>query len=487
MKHLIPLLLLTILISACKTDITGELLPNQAPETHTAVDTIIRFGEDRLESRVEINWWGDDPDGLIAYYEYTFDEPVTASTVWLQTKAQDSVFLLQTPPGQDTVDFRFSVRAIDNQGLADPTPATASYPVRNSPPFVSFVSEEDDPTLTFPILKLFWEGGDPDGPDNVDHYELFWNDTTATPYIVDASTTAATFSAVDPTALGSVNSEVFLNNSTVAEAEQIPGMLTGQWNVLYARAVDQSDAKSGFAPSDSVFIKPVRSNILMVNAYSGGGDPVFDFYSERMTNAGYGSFDTLVLFDLGSVPQIAADNLTQSKIFDLYDLIIWFGNNAESSLSLAQRTTSDFFASGGKLFMSVYVSSSFDEQSNFLDFTPIAELVDPVDTTLILDIAAQIEPEDATWPTLESEGIVGVVRPIRLQIGAEPVYRAELIGRDAATLSLNPWNGEDLIMGRKRDAAGNSNFLISTLEIHTLDGNGNLDVLFGKVLEEFDF
>ena len=108
----------------------------------------------------------------------------------------------------------------------------------------------------------------------MDHYELFWNDTTATPYIVDASTTAATFSAVDPTALGSVNSEVFLNNSTVAEAEQIPGMLTGQWNVLYARAVDQSDAKSGFAPSDSVFIKPVRSNILMVNAYSGGGDPV---------------------------------------------------------------------------------------------------------------------------------------------------------------------------------------------------------------------
>jgi hypothetical protein len=482
------LVALIFALSACKTDISGELLPNLPPETSAVVDTIIRSGPDRLESRVTIQWWGNDPDGFVAGYEYTFDDPVTPATVWLFTRSQDSIFLLQTPAGQDTANFRFSIRAIDNQGLADPTPAALVYPVRNSPPSAQVVPGLSDPVLSFPILRFFWSGSDPDGTDNLSRFELYWNDTTNAPFVVDQSVTAATFEALEPGVTGEATCRLYLNNNTNAEAGTMSGMRIGSWNKLYVRAIDQSEAVSGFAASDSVFIRPVRSNVLLVNAYSGGSGPIFDFYHNQMLNLGLGLYDSLTLFESGATPQIAADNLTQERVFALFDLIVWFGNNAQSSLSLAQRTSGDFFAQGGKMLMAVYVSSSFDQQSAFLDFTPIAALVDPQDTTLLLNTGAAITPIASGWPNLQGTSIVGVVRPIITQIGATPVYEAALTARDNATLGLSPWNGASVIMASKRDALGNTNFLLSTLELQRMDGLGTINEFFEKVIQdEFGF
>jgi hypothetical protein len=222
----------------------------------------------------------------------------------------------------------------------------------------------------------------------------------------------------------------------------------------------------------------------MVNAYSGGSASIFTFYDAQLSALGISEYDTLTLFDPTVTPQLAADNLTQERIFDLFDLIIWFGNNAQSSLSLAQKTTGAFFGSGGKMLMSIYISSSFDQQSDFLDFTPIASLVDPSDTTLLLNSGAQLLPLEAGWPTLQGTSIIGVVRPLIVQIGAEPLYEAELTARDNVTLTLSDWEGPSVIMARKNDASGNPNFLISTLEIHRLDGLGTLSSFFQKVIEE---
>lgn len=472
----------------CKSNIDGTQEGNAAPETAVVVDTIIRSGDDRLESRVDIRWWGDDPDGYIVGYEYTFETPLTPATTWTFIRSQDSIFLLQTPPGQDTADFTFSVRAIDDEGAIDPTPAQATYPVKNSPPNVSFLIGEDDPVLSYPVVKFFWEGSDPDGQDNLDSYELYWNDTTAAPYTVDAATFSATFEAVDAFAGGESDAEVYLNTATTSELELIPGMRLGGWNVLYIRAVDQSAAKSGFVRSDSVYIRPVRSNVLLVNGYSGGSATVFDFYVDQLSSLGITNYDTLTLFDASAPRQVAADNLTQTRIFDYWDLIVWFGNNAQSNLSLAQRTSSDFFDDGGKMLMAVYVSSSFDEQSDFLDFTPISELVTPEDTTLLLDLGADIIATETGWPNLQGTSIVGVVRPLIAQIGARPLYEASLTARDDATLSLNPWNGESVVMALKEDVSGTPNFVLSTLELQRLDGLSTIDDFFSKVIvEEFGF
>ena len=136
--------------------------------------------------------------------------------------------------------------------------------------------------------------------------------------------------------------------------------------------------------------------------------------------------------------------------------------------------------------MSVYISSSFDPLSNFLDFTPIAELVNPVDTTLILDLGAQLNPLDIEYPTLQGTAIVGIVKPIILQIGATPLYEAELTAKDNITLSLTPWTGPSMVIAKKSDFTGNTNFVISTLELNKLDGLLNMQDLFQKILmDEF--
>ena len=476
-----------LVFGSCKKDFEGTELGNIAPETYLVTDTIIRFGDDRLESEVTLKWWSDDEDGFVTGYEYTFDPIISEATVWSYTEAQDSTFILAPPAGEDSADFVFQIRSIDNKGLKDPTPARLVIPVKNSPPEAQFLDGLVSPVKSFPVLKYFWSGTDPDGEENLLRFELCFNDTTQTPYIVDKTVTSAIFEAVDPAATDMV-CKVYQNAATLPNAITMDGMVGNAWNALYIRAVDQSEATSWYVKADSVFVKKVNSTVLMVNGYTTLTNETF--YAARLANQGFSVVDTIQIFEQsgGNYTQQSADNITQAKVFDLFDVIIWFSNSADNSFSLAQKTTGDFFNSGGKMLMSVYISSTFDPLSNFLDFTPIAELVNPVDTTLILDNGAQLIPVDGSWPTLQSTAIVGTVKPIILQIGATPLYHANLTAKDNITLSLTPWLGESVVMAKKEDGVGNTNFVISTLELNKLDGLINIDEFFQKVIiDEFGF
>jgi hypothetical protein len=265
-------------------------------------------------------------------------------------------------------------------------------------------------------------------------------------------------------------------------------LLANAWNTLYIRSVDQSNAKSACAVSDSVFVKQVHSNTLLVNGYSTTTNE--SFYISHLAANGISNVDTMQIFEsvAGAYTQQSADNLTQGRIFAMFDAIIWFSNSADNSFSLAQKTTESFFNNGGKMLMSVYISSSFDPLSNFLDFTPIASLVNPVDTTLILDLGATLSPEVIDWPALQGTAIVGVVKPINLQIGATPLYEAALTAKDNVTLTFTPWTGTSTVIAKKTDGAGQTNFVISTLELNKLDGLLNMDSFFEKVMiDEFGF
>lgn len=479
--------LTSLLLGSCRTGFDGELLENLPPETFTIVDTIIRLGDDRLESEVTIRWWGNDPDGFVTGYEFTFDNPDNPATQWSYSVNQDSVFILAPPPGNDTLDFRFHVRAVDNNDLRDPSPAALTYPVKNSRPSVAFQPGINNPVISYPVVKFFWEGSDPDGANNLAGYEVTLNDSSAVAVFLNAETSNLLLEAIEP---GSpvTACKMYLNSSSTAVTEELNGMLTDEWNKLYIRAVDQSAARSDWVAADSVFIKRVNSNILMVNGYTIGTTPE-EFYTEQMAANGFTTLETLKIFESvdGAFTQQSADNLTQEKVFALFDLIIWFSNGAESSLSLAQRTTETFFANGGKLLMSVYVSSSFDPLSNFLEFTPVASLVSPSDTTLILETGAELLPTDGTYPVLESTAIVGVVKPVQLQIGASAVYTAALTAKDNVALTFTPWEGESTVIARKT-AGGETTFVLSTLELQKLNGLMNMDAFFEQIIiNEFGF
>lgn len=468
-------------IGACKSGLKGNLNDNLPPDTHTALDTIIRSGDERLKSEVHIQWWGDDPDGYLAGYEFSFD-----NINWTFTKSNDSIFVLSPPAGQDTIDFVFRVRAIDNKGATDPTPAVLVYPIKNSVPQVQFVPGTHNPIKTFPVIKLYWKGSDPDGDQNISNYELVWNDTMRQPVVFPSSASSATFIASDMQGDSSA-CEIYINNNSTPESFQIDGLRLNDSNRLFIRVVDQSGSVSAYVASYQFFVKKVHSNILLVNAYTSGASTMESFYTQQLTSQGILLFDTIRIFEQsgGKNTQQSPDNITQSKIFDLFETIIWFGNNADQSLSLAQKTTDGFFNTGGKMMMVVYVSSTFDEQSQFLDFTPVASLVVPEDTTLILNNAAVVSPQKTGWPILKSNGIVGVVRPMNLNIGAEPLYHATLTARDNINLTLSPWMGISTVLARRK-VSGQTNFIISTVELNVLNGNNNIDSLFNKVLiQEF--
>ena len=107
----------------------GEAIDNIAPETHLAVKSIERFGADRLNSKVSMSWYGTDVDGYVTGYELSLD-----GTTWKHSTKQDSVFLFSIPAGSDTADITLYVRAIDNQGQRDESPASLVFPLKNAPP-----------------------------------------------------------------------------------------------------------------------------------------------------------------------------------------------------------------------------------------------------------------------------------------------------------------------------------------------------------------
>lgn len=477
------IILNAVFFTGCNNSLQGELAANLPPETFTIVDTIMRVGDDRFNSKVEISWWANDPDGLIAGYEYTFDSIITEPGSWHFTTRQDSIFLLPTPPGEDSLDFNFRVRAIDNLGAKDPTPAQLVYPVKNSPPTVVFIDAANNPLTTFPVLRFYWQGTDPDGAENLDHYECCWNDTAQLPYQMDISATGAVFEA---TSLQTNFPEcrVYLNNNTDPQSQLMNGLVLNDTNVLYIRAVDNALDVSPYVGSYKVYVKKPVSTILLVDGYTSGGAGVESFYTAQMAAAGFTTVDTMQIFQQlsGAYTQLAPDNISQSKLFALFKTIIWFSNDAVNSLSLGQRTLNDFFNNNGKLLMSVYVSSLFDEQSDFLDFTPIQSFVVPVDTTLLLTDTSTIFHLLPDYPDLRSSAFLGVVRPFNLAVGATAFYDASLIAKDNGTLELSGWNGISTIMAGKKNAAGETNFIISTLELQKLDGLGNMNDLFGQIL-----
>lgn len=472
-----------LLSAACKSSLEGNLLPDTPPETFTIVDTIIRNGDDRFNSQVEIHWWADDPDGYIAGYEYTFDSIIDEDHSWHFTTRQDSIFLLATPPGEDTLDFNFRVRAIDNLGIKDPTPATLVYPVKNSPPAVKFVPAANNPTVTFPVIRFYWEGTDPDGFENLHHYECCWNDTTSLPYTIEISATGAVFEANDLSSDFPL-CRVYLNNNGDPQQELINGLALNDTNVFYIRAVDNALAVSPFVASYKVYVKKPVSSILLVDGYTSGTVAVESFFTQQLASAGFPTADTMQIFQQanGAYTQMSADNISQSKLFALFNTIIWFSNDAVNSLSLGQRTLNDFFNNNGKLLMSVYVSSLFDEQSDFLDFTPVQSFVVPADTTLLLTDTSSIIHLAAGYSDLRSASFLGVVRPFHLAVGATALYDANLIAKDNNTLALSDWTGISTVMAKKYDGAGHTNFVISTLELQKLDGLGNMHTFFEQVL-----
>ena len=145
-------------LSGCSKISPVSTSPNIAPETTlTARGSPIAGGA----RQVHLQWLGSDEDGSVDHYLVRLD-----TLDWRRVTCTESVF---TFPGQTRrprlVDeeerHSFTVKAVDDRGEEDPTPAVVWFTPRNDLPETEIVDGPE--SVTGPMVFIEWAGTDPDG------------------------------------------------------------------------------------------------------------------------------------------------------------------------------------------------------------------------------------------------------------------------------------------------------------------------------------
>ena len=106
------IVLLTILpLSSCTKHFASTTSGNLPPKTFISAfpyrDSTQTTSFNPQSSRLEVQWWADDPEGLVIGYIVTFNRKT-----WTFTTKDDSVFFL--PLFSKDTTYAFTVAAIDN-------------------------------------------------------------------------------------------------------------------------------------------------------------------------------------------------------------------------------------------------------------------------------------------------------------------------------------------------------------------------------------
>lgn len=190
--RLLSWLLLAVLLGSCDADdaILGDPVPNAAPQTRITSTPIT---PERTSPRVTFYWTGEDPDGEIVGFEWRIssngrdgvldiEDTLEAYLPWTFTTARDSTFEVTADLDSFEIDLEnpdlqpreirywqshtFQVRAVDEDGRRDPSPAQVSFTATTLAPNV-FI---DLPTLRSSgscaaaarVLTFGWRVTDPD-------------------------------------------------------------------------------------------------------------------------------------------------------------------------------------------------------------------------------------------------------------------------------------------------------------------------------------
>lgn len=447
--------------AACDTDISGTADENQPPETALSVrDTSLvdnLEGAERFSSTVAIAWSGTDVDGFVAAYElrfYSQDQPPAGPEEgWTSTVRNDSLVLLPIPSGERAADVVFEVRAVDNEGLKDSSPARTVFPIQNAPPTIRFSLFDEPPDTTFSIFTFAWEADDPEGPDNLSRIEVSLNDSLNFVEL-PPDISFVTFVGQDPAA-DVTDARLFTGRAFRSSAFSVPGLQLDADNVLYLRAVDQTDTTSTLQRF-SWHVKRSAGEVLYVNDYrkSVAGN-LTDYHVNLLREylppgTAVDIWDISTPFATGTtglaprsdqLPPNADPTLRQQ--LTLYQYIYWVttastNNVTSNNLPFAAGVTDLFFENGGKLMVHTPISLPTDIQENTgnpaILLLPLSDLLvfpDTLREQLRLPIGAGVEPVQnlpgvaEPLPVLENQAFSINTLPFIAE-GANilPLYRA---------------------------------------------------------------
>ncbi len=452
--------LLIFLLASCNEKITDNLIGNVAPETFISLypDTEIS----KQQSKVQVHWWGDDPDGLIVGYYFTWD-----NVNWHFSSSNDSTFALQI--GAKDTSYYFKVSAVDNSGngvydnsiiqnginygpepyidknkngvydpndsfidigVIDPTPAQIKYPIKNSAPVVEWNALSVLPDTSFPVMSFGWEASDIDGDETIQKINISLNDTTK--YISIPGTTRLILIRVKDYSTTDYKAEILINGleSNIYSAK-LAGIKLNDNNIFYIQAEDISGAKSKFIPlpgeNKKWFVKKPAGKLLVLDDYQ-TTDNAQSFYKMMFDSVGNSSLKNKYdVWDLAK-NKVPYETVTFYETLKLFKYLYWYTDN-NPSLTLANLATKKFVNSGGKIFFSVIFPQTID-QSELQSFLPIdsAGTINGKNFTnsLIGNSVVSVSDASLPYPVLKTSTTIFRIRTFYPLAGsAIPVYNVE--------------------------------------------------------------
>lgn len=420
-------------ISSCTEDIVNEKVKNQSPETGIMLkpDSVIS----PQPTRLRVNWWGDDPDGIILgfYIKWNNED-------WKFTTSNDSLFALKI--GATDTTFVFNVAAVDAEGnsiydnavfqnginfgpepfidlnhngvrdddepyydigLIDPTPSSFAFPLKNSAPTIQWNELSFLPDTSFPVMSFGWIAEDIDGDETILRINIALNDTINSENIIslDGSVRTITLRTNEFTSQNPLMEILIEGQENNINSERLPGLLFDDLNYFYVQSEDISGAKSEFIrlPEEGAegnwFVKKPVGNLLVIDDYA-TQDNAGSFYAAMFDSLGLtGSYD---IYDIVN-QEPPYKNVTFLETIKLFDYLFWYTDN-NPSIDLAAFSTQKYLTQGGKIAYTMQFPQIVDPVE-LQSFIPI--ISDSIDArvSLLPGTAISSELTDPSYPNLQ--------------------------------------------------------------------------------------
>ncbi len=474
--HFLFFTALVFVALSCKK---GEKIGNGAPETIITPKAINLSGEQRLKSTVRLSWFGLDSDGYIEGYEYSKDEKN-----WNYTTNTDSTFVFIIEAGQDTADINFWVRAIDNDGNTDPTPAKLTVPIKNTPPNITLNKTLSTSDTALLVATVFWEADDPDGADNLKGYEIKINDGAW--FDLPKNLDNISITPSNPEANGATGANIY--STSDKKLGEIGGLIMEDTNSIFIRSYDLSLSYSELDTLSGLYFKGKKSDLLVI----GGDRDRNNFYKGRLANV-YTQFDYIdyTANDGASQPTFWNPTFTlmalqYDKLFIYSDKTTYLNDNTKKEsliLEAAAESVQEFIDQGKKAFIIGYFENPLDSNSNLFPLLNIARIDNSSKALLLEPFPNTLTSKEAGYPDLGTISFPSTASPFEKTSDVIEIYAGRFDGTSG-------YNGPTTV-GIKKQNEANGNTYQVYIAASMADMNADyskVDSLFNHVLNvEFDW
>jgi len=314
----------------------GTLKADAPPDTRIFIQGPV----DTVNHNVHLYWFGTDPDGTVKGFELRLlVATAPADTLWTYTTKYDSVFAIRTPDGYTAPTLE--VRAVDDAGLRDPTPAQQLFKFSNLPPIVTLLNRHRMTDTTYAAVTLRWSASDPDGEGSKLRF-FVWLDGNES------------------------NKNLVAGNSFTFPTEQFlqGGLLRTGPRQMFIQAIDDGGMLSAIDSTRWMVRAPgtggYRANtarLLLIDDQPSTYTQDFTtdtlYYNTAARNLLPGQYSLLQLQFTN--PFRSLDDMVQT--FRQFDAVVWYIGGANSALTFEttlqtyQAAIGLYLASGGNLYL----------------------------------------------------------------------------------------------------------------------------------------